>query len=170
MRNLGPVALQSSLTVANGLRQWLAPRIPGTVAAYLAMSDEVDVTSLFDQLPGWRWVLVRVEPGDQVTFRDRDVPKERHSYGMRQPVGAGEVVPQAQIDIYLVPGMAFDRRGGRLGRGRGFYDGILASRRTDAVGVGVTTSERVLETVPILDHDVKVDFLATEFGVTPATR
>lgn len=170
MKSLPAVSPHASIVVATAVRRWLTPRIPGTVAAYLPMKDEVDVTSLFEQLPGWRWVLVRVEPDGEVTFRDRDVPSELHKFGMHQPTDSGEVVPTAHIDLYLVPGVAFDRTGGRLGRGRGFYDRILRTRRSDAVGLGVTTSERIMEKVPILDHDVKVDYLATEGGVEPAIR
>jgi 5-formyltetrahydrofolate cyclo-ligase len=76
------------------------------------------------------------------------------------------VIPIAELDVILTPGLAFDLTGGRLGNGAGFYDRILAARRSDAVAIGVTVSARVLERVPMMDHDQRVDWVATENGVT----
>lgn len=144
---------------------WISQRLPGTVSAFLAMPGEVDVTPLFDRLPGWRWVLPRVEADRSMTFRDRAVPRETHRLGMGQPADAGPVIPLREIDVFLTPGLAFDRRGGRLGRGGGFYDRVLSERRTDSAAVGVTLSSRVVESVPMEPHDERVDWLATEEGV-----
>jgi len=147
------------------LFSWLSTRLPGTAAAYLAMSDEVDVSALFDQLPGWRWVLPRIEGDRTITFRDRDVTRETHRWGMTQPSDQGRIVPVHEIDVFLVPGLAFDDSGGRLGRGGGYYDRVLARRRADSEAIGVTVAGRVIDTVPVVDHDQRVDWLATEDGV-----
>jgi 5-formyltetrahydrofolate cyclo-ligase len=147
------------------LFSWLSARLPGTAAAYLPMSDEVDVTPLFDRLPGWRWVLPRIEDDATLTFRDRDVVIETHAWGMNQPSDSGRIVPIHEIDLFLVPGLAFDDSGGRLGRGGGYYDRVLAERRADSEAIGVTLKGRVIDTVPVVDHDQRVDWLATEAGV-----
>jgi 5-formyltetrahydrofolate cyclo-ligase len=165
IRAQGPVAPEESLQVAEGLFSWMSRRLPGTVSAFLAMSGEVDVSPLFTRLPGWRWVLPRVEPDRTLTFRDRDVPIERHQFGMDQPADMGPVVPTNQIDVFLTPGLAFDMRGGRLGNGGGFYDRILSARRTDAIAIAVTVKRRVIDSVPMQGHDQRVDWLATEEGV-----
>jgi 5-formyltetrahydrofolate cyclo-ligase len=167
IRSQGPVDKTTSARVVEGLFAWLSPRLPGTVSAFLATSAEVDVSSLFDRLPGWRWVLPRVEPDRSLTFRDRDVPTEIHRFGMEQPADAGPVVPIHEIDVYLTPGLAFDSRGGRLGNGGGFYDRVLARRRSDALAVGVTIETRVLDEIPMTGTDQRVDWLATESGVVP---
>lgn len=160
----GPDKTEADEVVA-GLHGWLSGRLPGTIAAYLAMGSEVDVEPLFELLPGWRWVLVRVESDESVSFRDRAVAREVHSLGMRQPIAGGEAIQQHEIDVYLVPGLGFDETGSRIGRGRGFYDRILASRRADSVAVGVTVDSFVVDTVPIDEHDRRVDYLSTESGV-----
>lgn len=165
IRAQGPVIPEESLQVAEGLFAWMSRRLPGTVSAFLAMPGEVDVSPLFTRLPGWRWVLPRVEPDRTVTFRDRDVPLERHRFGMDQPVDMGPVVPINQIDVFLTPGLAFDTRGGRLGNGGGFYDRILFARRADAIAVAVTVKRRIIDSVPMQGHDQRVDWLATEDGV-----
>ncbi len=160
----GPDEAVAGRVVAS-LGRWLSGRMPGTAAAYLAMGDEIDVAPLFERLAGWRWVLPRVEEDGTLTFRDRAVPVETHKWGMRQPVASGSVVPPGEIDLFLVPGLAFDRAGNRLGRGGGYYDRALHDRRADAVAVGVGTEARVVETVPTEEHDRPVDWLATETGV-----
>lgn len=164
-RSQAPVPGEVSEEVADGLFAWLSSRLPGTVSAFLAMDGEVDVASLFGRLPGWRWVLPRVEPDRTMTFRDRDVPREVHRFGMEQPTDAGPVIPVHEIDVFLTPGLAFDLRGGRVGNGAGFYDRILVKRRSDAQAVGVTVESRVFESVPMDAHDQRVDWVATESGV-----
>lgn len=151
--------------VVEGLFKWLAQRLPGTISAYLPMPGEVDVTLLFDRLPGWRWVLPRIERDRSMTFRDRDVTRETHLWGMEQPADSGEPIPIREIDVILAPGLAFDRGGARLGRGGGFYDRMLSSRRTDSDAIGVTVMSRVMEAVPMEPHDERVDWIATERGV-----
>ena len=165
MRALGAVEPPVTRAVVETLFDWLSARLPGTSAAYLAMEGEVEVGRLFDRLPGWRWVLPRIELDGSLTLRDRDLERERHPWGMSQPVDAGDPVPLHEVDLILVPGVAFDRRGTRLGRGKGYYDRMLAERRTDCVAVGVTSSDRVMEEVPIEAHDRRVDYVATESEV-----
>lgn len=165
MREIGTPDPQVSRRIREALFSWLASRLPGTVAAFLAMGHEVDLEPLFSRLPGWRWVLPRVEPDGLLTFRDRDLPREIHRFGMPQPVGQGPAVPVDQIDVFLVPGLAFDRRGGRLGHGGGFYDRLLSEARADAETVGVAPPERLLDRVPTDPTDVPVRRLATVEGV-----
>lgn len=165
IRAQGRVGVEESRQVVDGVFGWMSQRLPGTVSAFLAMSGEVDLSPLFTRLPGWRWVLPRVEPDRTVTFRDRDVPRERHPFGMDQPVDMGPAVAVGEIDVFLTPGLAFDLRGGRLGNGGGFYDRILATRRADAQAVGITVERRVVEDVPMREHDQRIDWLATEKGV-----
>jgi 5-formyltetrahydrofolate cyclo-ligase len=165
IRSQGPVDPEVCYRVVEGLFAWMSRRLPGTVSAFLVMSGEVDVSPLFTRLPGWRWVLPRVESDATLTFRDRDVPTERHRFGMDQPMDMGPVIPVSQIDVFLTPGLAFDLRGGRLGNGGGFYDRVLSAKRTDAESVGITIERRVVEGIPMQDHDQRVDWLATEEGV-----
>lgn len=165
MRGEGPIDPAKELLVVSGIFAWLSARLPATVSAFLAMPGEIDLSPLFDRLPGWRWVLPRVEPGRKLSFRDRDVPRERHRFGMEQPSSQGPEVAVREIDIFLTPGIAFDRSGGRVGNGAGYYDRVLAERRRDSLAVGVTVEARVLDAVPMLEHDQRVDWLATETGV-----
>ncbi len=165
MKDEGALDPGMSLLVVSGLFVWLSARLPGTITAFLAMPDEVDLSSLFERLPGWRWILPRVETDRTLTFRDYAVPRETHWFGMEQPADQGPKVPLHEIDVLLVPGVAFDAAGARLGRGAGYYDRLLAKRRGDTQAVGVTVESRVIDSVPVVAHDQPVDWLATESGV-----
>lgn len=165
VREDGPIETPLQAEVVSGLFTWMSSRLPGTVSAFLAMPGEIDLSPLFDRLPGWRWVLPRVEPGQNLSFRDRDVPREVHPFGMSQPVDKGSEIPVHEIDLFLTPGLAFDLAGGRVGNGAGYYDRALAKRRRDALAVGVTVDRRIFDRVPMLEHDQRMDWLASESGV-----
>lgn len=170
LRGVGPVPDEISTRVVSALFAWLSGRLPGTASAYVAMEGEVNVTPLFDRLPGWRWVLPRVEDDGELTFRDRSVRREMHRWGMEQPLEQGPVIPVPEIDVFLVPGLGFDLSGRRLGRGGGFYDRVLAARRGDSLAIGVTWSGGLLADLPVEGHDQGVDLIVTEAGLTPPNR
>lgn len=165
LSELPAVTPEQSEDVVSHLFEWLSPRLPGTIACYRALGDEVTLDGLIEMLPGWRWILPRVEDDGSLTWRDARLPLERHAWGMEQPLESGPIVPTFEIDVFLVPGLAFDRSGNRLGRGGGFYDRELAARRSDAISVGVTIDSRLLDELPVETHDMPVMFVATQSGV-----
>ena len=82
-------------------------------------------------------------------------------WGLLQPADDGASVKDVTgLDLVLVPGVAFDRRGGRLGLGRGFYDGFLAG--IEVPKIGLTYEELLVEAVPEEEHDERVDMVITE--------
>lgn len=66
------------------------------------------------------------------------------------------------IDVCVVPGVAFDRQGNRMGRGAGYYDRFLARLQSRTVKIAVAFSQQLIESVPHTDHDVKMDMIITE--------
>jgi 5-formyltetrahydrofolate cyclo-ligase len=66
----------------------------------------------------------------------------------------------AEPTWFLVPGVGFDLRGARLGRGKGFYDRYLETR--SVLKIGIAWSEQVVTNIPIEHHDVQMDFIITE--------
>jgi 5-formyltetrahydrofolate cyclo-ligase len=75
-----------------------------------------------------------------------------------------EVTPR-EVDLFVVPGVAFDRAGGRLGHGRGYYDGLLAQARADARFVAAAFDCQLVPQVPMTPRDVPVDAIATELAL-----
>lgn len=164
-RSRRPSARVNAAIVAR-LFEFLAPRLPGTIGGYLALGHEPDLEELWNRLPGWRWVLPRIESDGSMTFRDRDVDRETHPLGVSQPVRSGPIIRAIELDVILVPALAFDRSGARLGRGGGHYDRVLAARRPGSHAIGVSTRARLIDRVPMEAHDQSVDWLATEDGVS----
>ncbi len=64
-----------------------------------------------------------------------------------------------------MPGLAFDRRGGRLGYGKGYYDRLLHHVRSDATKAAVCFECQLLADIPLLDHDIRMDLVVTEQAV-----
>lgn len=81
---------------------------------------------------------------------------------VRSPREGLAVVDPREIDVAIVPGLAFDAGGGRLGRGGGWYDRFLPRLRADAVKIGVAFEVQIVEGVPVEGHDVRMDWVVTE--------
>jgi 5-formyltetrahydrofolate cyclo-ligase len=161
MRRVAGPSTADSARIVDGIAGWLSQRRPGRVAAFLAMPGEVDLEPLFERLPEWHWALPRVGSDRMMSFRDAGSEREPHRFGMWQPVDAGPVIPVAEISVFLVPGLAFDRRGNRLGNGAGHYDRALAAA-PDADTIGMAPVSRIVDAVPTDSHDVPVRWLALE--------
>ena len=67
-----------------------------------------------------------------------------------------------EIDLFVIPGLAFDRQGGRLGYGKGYFDGLLKQARPDALLAAVAFECQLFDAVPVLPQDVRVDMVITE--------
>lgn len=83
---------------------------------------------------------------------------------VREPIG-GKPVPLDDIDLVIVPGLGFTSSGYRIGRGMGFYDRFLAQADFLGRSCGLAFEEQVVETLPVLDHDVPLSMLATDTGI-----
>ncbi|HYG35891.1 MAG TPA: 5-formyltetrahydrofolate cyclo-ligase [Clostridia bacterium] len=87
----------------------------------------------------------------------RDIAVGR--YGIREPVEQCVSYPLNRLDFVLTPGVAFDLRGRRLGRGKGYYDRLLASVRGTMCGVAF--DEQIVQEIPIEPHDVHLNCIVT---------
>lgn len=92
-------------------------------------------------------------------------------HGLRTPSRSMGECPPEQIDLVIVPALAYDRRGNRLGRGGGFYDRFLAQAELRATTAGLVFSEQILPEVPIASNDQPVGLIVTDTEVIrPAAR
>ncbi len=144
-----------------------------TVAAYVAQPFEVPLFEVCSRLNA-RVVFPRIKkPSRVLEFCDpRSDPVPQAGEGVRlwSPPASARVVPLDEIDVWLVPGVAFSRDGKRLGRGKGYYDSTLAKRRADSVTIGIAFELQLLNDVATEPHDVTMDFIATERGVFTTRR
>lgn len=88
---------------------------------------------------------------------------ESSQFGLLEPKSGliREVNPK-DIEIVLVPGLAFDRKGNRLGYGKGYYDGFLIELTSGALKIGLSYSFQIIEEVPVDDFDIPLDIIVTE--------
>lgn len=82
---------------------------------------------------------------------------------------AGKEVAPECLDCVMVPGVGFDRQGGRLGNGAGYYDRLLTSLRSDAVLTAVCYESQLFEHIVMAPHDVFMDFVITEKTIYTGT-
>ena len=95
-------------------------------------------------------------PGPEIDFR-------LGAFGVREPEeGDLNFVSPDQIDLVVVPGLAFDRRGGRIGYGKGYYDGLLTRMGLQVPRIALAFEFQVLDTVPQDENDIQVDAIITE--------
>ena len=139
-----------------------------TVMAFWSFGSEVDTGPLLDALAarGVTLVLPTIEDGrlEPRRWAPGD-PLEETWFGAREPVTGAPVDP-ATIDVVAVPGVAFDRAGGRVGYGGGFYDRFLGRARPDTSRVAVAFAcQLVEEPVPAASFDLRIDALVTEAEV-----
>lgn len=136
------------------------------VSGYWPVGDELDVRPLLTQLHGMGHPIglpVVIARGQPLGFRrwEPGTPMVEATYGIRVPeAGAPELVPA----FLVVPLLAFDRAGHRLGYGGGFYDRTLAAlRRTGPVlAVGVAFAAQEVAAVPRDPLDQRLDWIVTE--------
>ena len=83
---------------------------------------------------------------------------------------AGKEINPLELDLVMVPGVAFDRSGGRLGHGAGYYDKLLSTVRPDAVLIGVCFEAQLFDRIIMDDHDIFMDKVITEQAVYKGRR
>lgn len=153
--------------IVRAVAQLLRHRPPGWIVTYRPLPHEVDLAGL-ELDPGLGpFALTRTpDEGRDLTLHRAGGPIERHRWGYDQPAPDAPVVPLHDVAVVLVPGLAFDRRGHRLGHGLGYYDRFLARLPDTAWRVGVVPAALVVDELPADDHDVPMTHLVTEGGVT----
>lgn len=144
-------------------------RAAGTVALFVSIQSEMPTAELLDR--AWREgrhvALPRLDRSagalalafHRVNGRDELKPGV---WGIPEPRVESPVVKPGQMDLWIVPGLAFDPRGGRLGYGKALYDQALAGVSAPIVGIGYAFQR--VAALPLEPHDVMLRALVTEKG------
>jgi 5-formyltetrahydrofolate cyclo-ligase len=140
------------------------------VAGYVAMRKELDVSAVLVAAAegGKRFVLPRIEP-DGLAFHLHvpGQPLVENDWGVLEPDPNAAKVEIADIDLMLVPALALDLRGYRIGYGKGFYDQVLP-QLTRGRSVGMVYDFQLLAEVPEEAHDQRVQQIVTDQRSLPA--
>ena len=154
------------------LLAWDVYRSARSVLAYAAVRGELDVRALLEDALacGKALCLPRCEAGGEMTARRVTGLRalERSAYGIPEPGPGAPVCAAGEIDLAIVPGIAFDARGVRIGQGGGYYDRFLPRFRGVAAGIGYTF--QVYEALPSLSHDAAVDYVIHPAGIICCRR
>ena len=138
--------------VFSQLEQTAAFMLADRILMYHSLPDEVSTHAFLPRVNG---VNLEILPYDEQRL-------ELGSFHIEEPTGENTVDPE-EIELIVVPAVAFDRKGTRLGRGKGFYDRLLAS--TKAVTIGVGYDFQLIDEVPAEPHDVPMNMVVTQTSV-----
>jgi len=140
-----------------------------TVHCYVSVKGEVDTRRLIERmLRSRKRVVVPIVDPERRTLRHSEIASldelTKGSFGLLEPAPEDiRSVRLAEIDLVIVPGVAFDARGDRIGFGGGFYDHFLMEMHVPKIGLAYEF--QILERVPVSPHDIKMDKIVTEYRV-----
>jgi len=147
-----------------------------TVMLFMPLSDEVDLLPLalrcFQMgktvcVPKVDWKRGDMEAKEVMSFDDHVMEVDEH--GVRSPRD-GRCVLVSSIELVIVPGVAFDAMGNRLGRGGGFYDRFLKRLSPTAATIGLAFDQQIIDAVPVDERDIRVDMVVTDRRLTVSPR
>lgn len=154
-----------SAAVTEQLRAFLTAQGARRVLAYHALPGEPDVSELrgdFELLT----TRTRYRPERHLTLHPWESATEQSRFGYLQPPADAPQFALGAVDAVLLPGLAYDRRGVRLGYGGGFYDRLLPGYA--GLTIGVVWSPLIVPELPSEAHDCRAEWVATERGVGAA--
>ena len=136
------------------------------VCAYANFGDELDTHTLCVAARSDRKTLLlpRVEKNSILVLHvvGPHTALKPNRIGIFEPAASEASMEASQVDLFVVPGLAFDAHGARLGYGRGYYDRLLSKARADACMVGVVFEAQLVPQVPTTTTDVAMHMVITE--------
>ena len=145
----------SSIAVVRKLKRCKELIAADTLLLYYPLKDEIDIKPLYSLD---KRIFLPVIENNEMLFRRYDGDLKKGKFGIMEPTG--EYYSIGSNDLMIVPAVAYDRDGYRLGRGKGFYDRFLANKKIKTIGV--VSKLRVVSDVFRETNDIKVDFIITD--------
>lgn len=161
---LSPQEKAQAAAAAFALLEKTAPFLMSErILMYHSLPDEISTIDFLDKwstrkrffLPRVNGVNLDILPYDRSSLR-------LGAFQIEEPDG-DDTVDVSEIEMIIVPAVAYDRHGNRVGRGKGFYDRLLAESR--ALKVGVAYDFQMVDEIDAEPHDVRVDFVITDKGI-----
>jgi 5-formyltetrahydrofolate cyclo-ligase len=138
-----------------------------TIFAFVSFKSETDTHKIINYAiqDGKTICVPRIkskQKGIEIFKIDSFHQLEKGYFGILEPIESCLAVDSKDIDLILMPGVAFDRQGGRLGYGAGFYDRFLSKINNSVDKIAVAYHFQVLDNIPMDEHDVRIDGIVTE--------
>lgn len=132
------------------------------ILIYHSLPDELSTISFLRKWNGRKhFFLPRVNGVNLDLLPYIESELEKGAYDIEEPTGSN-LADVEDIDLMIIPAVAFDRRGNRLGRGKGFYDRLLSSTKATKIGVGYEF--QLMDELPSESHDVPMDMVITQYS------
>jgi len=152
----------------DALRQQAAFMMADNILMYHSLPDELSTHDFIEQwstrkhffLPRVNGVNLDILPYDRTTLR-------MGAFHIEEPQG-DETVDIRDIDLIIVPAVAYDSDGNRVGRGKGFYDRLLS--QSTATRIGIVYDFQIVNKIDAEEHDVPVDFVITDRRIIKTRR
>ena len=140
------------------------------IALYYGMNDEVRTSGLIEKWYKKKNIVLPVTSLETIKFHTYKGKEflNKSALGIPEPTST-DVIHHEDIDLFIVPGVAFDREGNRLGRGKGYYDKYLAGIIKPIIGI--CFDFQLMDSIPAEKHDIKMTMVVTEnITVSPHRR
>ena len=124
------------------------------VCTYIHTDSEVDITN---DLIGYKQLITSYLVSSDIELCLYKEPFIKNTLNILEPENPIKI---KEVDVFLVPGVAFTASGKRLGRGGGYYDKLL-SKYPDTLKIGITFNERIMQDLPTESHDISMDYVFT---------
>ena len=157
------IAFRSGI-ICNRLIQTQLFRDSICIALYCAFGNEVSIYDLMDECRFGKNIVLPVITGENMRFYPYTGKEnlKKGAFGILEPVSL-DLVPPANIDLFIVPGVAFDYACNRLGRGKGYYDRYLSD--IDKSVIGLCFDFQLVESIPCEPQDKKMTMVITESAI-----
>ena len=156
---------QNSYVISKRLKELKEFKEANTIAITISRFPEVDTWQIIRHLwdIGKQVVVPKCVPQTkEMVFKQITSFTQLESvyFGLYEPIDVTSEIKKTDLDLIIVPGLAFTKQGYRLGFGGGYYDRFLL--KYEGIKISLAFSEQIKENLPIEDHDIPVDIIITE--------
>ena len=124
------------------------------VCTYIHTDSEIDINN---DISGYKQLITTYLLSSEIELCLYKEPFIKNALNILEPENPIKI---KEVDVFLVPGVAFTASGKRLGRGGGYYDKLL-SKYPDTLKIGITFNERIMQDLPTESHDISMDYVFT---------
>lgn len=133
-----------------------------TIGIYHSLKSEVETTNFIKKWLSEKNFYLPVIVEDDMVFRNyiSDNSLQKSNYGIQEPLGK-DFTDYDKIDLFIVPGVAFDKQLNRMGRGKGYYDRFLYNLNK-TIKIGICFDFQLFKYIPVECNDIKMNYIITE--------
>lgn len=148
--------LEESMRIMSKVEELGQFAAAGTVLLYYALPDEVQTEFFIKKWYGKKRIALPVVCGDDLVLKEYDPALVKPGYkDIPEPVESAPEISPEEVEFAVIPGVAFDRKANRMGRGKGFYDRLIPSLK--CAKYGVAYDFQMVESVPVEPFDKPLD-------------